>query len=240
MEGKLPVQNIAAEAKNIIIEHFGYFLKIGIPFLCVLLSSYFIKEFILFQNSDNLTEMLINFGVSISFGITLIVAVISVHQKVLISTNGNDKVFNITGNELRYFCWLFVIYFVVSILQIPVNLIVLNVLLVNEPEFKSIANIFIQSINIVIFYIVSRWSLVLPSAAISQHGRTLIWSWRITKHNGLRLTLLISGPMFMLGLLPDIDSMLYNLVYWVLWVLLGLFEIVCLSLSYRFLTQREE
>ncbi len=89
-------------------------------------------------------------------------------------------------------------------------------------------------------YFFSRWSLVLPATAIDETFDMSL-SWSLSKGNGIRL-------MFLLGLIPVItnqlleltlnyDSILFKIFLVIIGVVISVFEIAILSLSYRLLSE---
>ena len=119
-----------------------------------------------------------------------------------------------------------------------IGLIIVTVLIVIPfafiPPFGPIIGIGIAS------YIMARCSLVFPAAAIN-HGLTYKDSWRLTKNHQLLMIVIALGipfmfaaPMYVLQYAPYAEwvGTIVNLV-------LGVFAIGCLSLTYKQVTQYE-
>lgn len=110
-------------------------------------------------------------------------------------------------------------------------------------EIYLVGQIVSYAAAVPLYYVASRWSLVLPSSAIGIHGNSFRWSWRGSSGNGWRLTLLIwFFPLltgFLFDLWPDYDSILFKLYQGALWLVVGVVQIGLLSLSYKFLVSNE-
>ncbi len=92
-----------------------------------------------------------------------------------------------------------------------------------------------------IAYVFSRWAMVLPATAIDQTHKSIGWSWHMTKGHSLQLFILIGIIPFttdiLLSLLPFGTSIVGQLCYEVIWLIVGAIEICLLSLSFGMLNE---
>ncbi len=176
------------------------------------------------------------------FILSLVIAIVGCHRIFLkySTPEENNKLFRWTGNEIRYIGWWLLIGIVISLISIPVVLLVMPIL-TNSINDNSTLYPLLLFIGLPIFYVASRWSMVLPASAIDIKNKTLTWSWDMSKDNGWRLTLLISIlPFFfdtIFEFLPHYDSIVYSLFVGMGWLIIGVIEIGLLSLSYEHLSK---
>ncbi len=246
-EKTLPVLSILYEALLLPIKYFNPLVRVGLPLIfCgvfwIVWSNYFS------ENGIGVFSIIIGVCFLIVFLISLVAAIVGCHRIFIMGPNAikEDTLLNWSGNEIRYVGWWVLIAICAIIISIPINLLVTPLLYTffqNTLENYVLALVFVGLANIPIYYVVSRIALVLPSSAIGNRGEGLDRSWSLSVNNGWRLTFLIGLLPFLLdllyNLLPTQDSVLYSLFIWALWLVVGAIEVGLLSLSYRYLDNQE-
>jgi len=151
----------------------------------------------------------------------MVMAIVGCHRIILLEEDSSSSKFlNWTGCELNYIGWWVVLGFY-SALAAVVYIFVSSALLQFFHQFFSFSLPAIGPWELVItlpfLYIVSRWSLILPSAAVGIQGKPPRWSWNQSIGNGWRLTILIAClPIAldtMFELLPSYNHILYDLIH---------------------------
>jgi len=103
-------------------------------------------------------------------------------------------------------------------------------------EHNFIGNI----LYIPILYLISRISLVFPATAVKNKNTSIIEAWNLSKNNGIQLFLLIGFIPWLLELLfemlPHYNSIYYSFSTSLIWLIIGLFEVGLLSMSYAYLS----
>jgi hypothetical protein len=240
---KLPVTAIFFEALSFPGKYHRELLRVGFPLIIfgAILSIYGNFSGSNFESFD---ITIIKVVIYILFITSLVIAIVECHRIFIIGPEivSNSNLLNWTGNELRYAGWWLIIGIYAVIIFIPLMILVIPITSSslgessdNNPVFYFLFGL----INIPFYYLISRWSLVLPSCAIGKHGKSMSWSWGLSAGNSWRLTLLISGVPFVVDsvsdLLPFSESLIYSLVLGGLWLVVGVVEIALLSLSYAYL-----
>ncbi len=251
---KLPVFKIFIEALALPNKYSSTLLKFGAPFL-VVTSLLLIWVAIYTQQEQPIALVLavVSAGAWLIFSIliyaTLIMAVIACHRIFLLDAKSatNIKPFRWTIRETRFVGWGIVIGIGTILIALPIMffLVPLFVDLAKDlSENKLVTMLQIGIISTLIFYVTSRWSLVLPATAIDSSHLTISWAWGLSSGNGWRLTLLLGFLPFMTDLafnfLPSYDSILYSIIKVVAWLVIGVIEIGLLSLSYAYLFKQAE
>ena len=154
------------------------------------------------------------------------------------------KAFRWTTRETRYIGWWIGIMIMVFFVALPLGLLLMPLItdttnnLLNSQFFTlSVGGV----LSIPIYYVISRFSLILPATAIDINGKSLSWAWKLSSGNSWRLTLLIGLAPFttdlILNALPTYNSLLYSLSIAGVWLIIGVVEIGLLSLSYSWLSK---
>ena len=176
--------------------------------------------------------------------------VITCHRLALIGNNGVPEYGNLSWSrrECQFLGWILVISIVSALCSMVINLLVLSHTI---SEVESGANtkpsqwpgVLDTLAYLPVLYVFSRLSVVYPATALDRQV-DMKWAWRLTAHNGWRLT-------FVIGLLPWLLYFFINLFYredatlveWALLKLAGFIvlavEIVALSFSYKYLSRNE-
>ena len=242
---KLPVISTFLEAISLPYKHYRMLLKVGLP---LIISSGSLTVLGRFFSDAGTTVPSITLGlfIGIIFCISLVMAIVGCHRIFLIGpcVVEDEKLFNWTGNEVKYAGWWILISICVGLIAIPFSIVVMpfiGSLKGTLIEKGAIFFLLIGLVNAPIYYFAARWSLVLPSSAIGRHGNSLTWSWRLSEGNGWRLTLLVGIFPFIINtlftLLPEYESVFYALFCGAVGLVAGVVEIGLLSLSYAFLAQ---
>jgi len=242
---KLPVIKIFTEALVLPKTHGATLLRLGTPFLIVGALLVFIFSF--YTWPDEPTGLEIGIGVlsGILYVFTIVMAIIGCHRAFLLNNDSveNTKAFRWSGRETRFIGWWIIIGFCSALIALPIMLILMPQLTDVTDEIKDndfLTYLQMGVISVPIYYVASRWSLVLPATAIDERHKTLSWAWGLSSGNGWRLTLLIGFLPFTTDLifnyLPEYESIIYSLVVGLAWIIVGVIEIGLLSLSYSFLS----
>ncbi len=241
---KLPIAAIFLAAISLPFQHYRLLFKVGLPL--IISGSLFIIALGQFseEGEEATLPAIFSIGLTTIFLVSLVMAVVGCHRIFLMSPNvvEDAKLFHWTGNEIKYAGWWMLIGICIYLVIIPYSFLLIP--LMNSPLSKVLESevmifLLLGLAYLPLLYIISRWSLVLPSSAIDIHGKSLIWSWRLSEGNGWRLTLLIGIlPLIMdilFTLLPVYDSHVFSLFCGAVWLVIGVVEIGLLSLSYAFL-----
>ena len=247
LNNRLPIVKIFLEALYLPYTHYRVLLKVAMPLIVICLASLSFGYFY-FDAYEIRSPWLFSGLVVIAFGLSLVVAVIGCHRVFLLDSEltGEPKLLNWTGNEVRYFGWWTLIGICAALVAVPFGIMFNSLMELslgsgseNDARFPWVMGL----ANMILLYAAARLSLVLPSSAISIHGKSLAWSWRLSSGNGWRLALLVGFLPFMtdlaVDLIPTDDSIIFTLVYAVAWLLVGVIEVGLLSLSYKFLVSNE-
>ena len=247
MTPKLPLVSIFKDALRFPYKHYRSLLKVGLP---IFVTGAIYSIFNQFSESYavNFSVYVLNILLFIGVALSLVVGIIGCHRIFLLGEDvvQNTNSFNWTGNEIRYIGWWILIGVFSSLIVIPFLVVLVPLLTASMntefDNYRLLAGLFIL-VQFPILYVVSRWSLVLPASAISNHGKSLSWSWQLSSENGWRLTLLISILPFLTNLvfssIPSHSSLVLTLLEGALWLIVGVIEVGILSLSYKFLVANE-
>lgn len=247
MTHKLPVGDIFIAALALPFQHYKKLLILGIPifimgFLCVV---YFPSDFTL---GDSTVSIALVALLSVLTLVSLLIAIVGCHRLFLMK---DDEVkasppMLWSGNEMHYLGWWLLMSVFIFVIMIPFVLAIVPFMTVIEQAYLGeglLADISINIFIIPLYYLISRWSLVLPAVATDKRGLDLSWAWKLSKGNAWRLTLLIGFFPFIkdiaFSLIPATESVLFNLVDGFLWLVVGVIEVGLLSLSYEFLIKHQ-
>ena len=242
---KLPVAAIFLAAISLPFQHYRLLFKVGLPLIISGALLFIVLDPVSAESEEAAPPAILSMGLGIMFLVSLVMAVVGCHRIFLMSPNvvEDAKPFHWTGNEIKYAGWWLLIGICIYLVIIPFSLLLIplmmNSALSNALENEVIIYLLLGLVYLPLLYIISRWSLVLPSSAIDIHGKSLGWSWRLSEGNGWRLTLLIGILPLMMDilftLLPAYDSPVFSIFYGAVWLIIGVVEIGLLSLSYAFL-----
>jgi len=247
LNNNLPIIATFLEALSFPYKYYRVLLKIGFP---LIISVTFFLILNHFSSGSDGNIALVVFGVILVLAsvLSLVMAIVGCHRIFLLGPDivEESSLLNWTGNEIKYIGWWVLIWLCTALIGLPFMIIFMPFIASSaENLFDNQVMFFtvIGLINIPIYYVVSRWSLVLPSSAIDKHGKSLTWSWGISSGNGWRLTLLIGFLPYVMdiifSLLPTYESIIFALFHGLVWIVVGVIEIGLLSLSYNFLVNNE-
>lgn len=258
LNARLPIMATFLEALTLPYKHYRALPKVGLPLIVTLGMGE--SLFYFFPDTEGGYLELAFFGlIGIALLLSLVMAIVGCHRIFLLGDSVAEKsrLLNWTGSAINYagwciYIWLCVIFAFLTFFPFVIVCMWLwesaRHFFDNYPTFLSAIGAVVVVVGSALFgvlylYVISRWSLVLPSSAMGIHGKSLAWSWRLSSGSGWRLTLLIGFlPLALgsiLGLLPEADSTAIFLLYVALWLVVGVIEVGLLSLSYRFLVSHE-
>lgn len=248
MDNKLPILPIFLEALSFSVKHYRVLLKVGLPLLITHILFAVFSHFVAIDFANPLLVILTVVFV-VAYLLSSVMAVVGCHRIYLLGSDVVEKepILNWTGNEIKYAGWWVLVGLCAMLIAIPLMLVIIPVFMsssVSVFENQNLLIAIIAIIDIPIYYIVSRCSLVLPSSAIGVHGKQLSWSWKLSSGNAWRLTLLIGSLPILTNLiydfLPAFTSLLPKLFLGICFLIIGAVEVILLSISYRFLVHSEE
>jgi hypothetical protein len=247
MQHQLPVRNIFLAALALPLQHYRKLILLGIPILITgALYTILMPTNVSFDSRglDIATVVLL----MVLMGISLLIAIVGCHRIFLMKDDDNSKLTSLywSGNEILYFSWWIRMMLYLLLILLPLAFLVIPFMTALGEDSIGDGPIFVilmTLINVPIYYLISRWSLVLPAVATDNRKKNISWAWQISKGNAWRLTLLIGLFPFtkdlVFTLIPVTDSLVFNLVDGFLWLLVGIIEVGLLSLSYEFLNNNE-
>ena len=246
MERHLPFFEIADKAVRVPFEHFPALFKVGAPLL-FLMAIGSIAEFTVIKD-DSESEKIFAAIFLIPAVIALLIAIIGCHRIILLGDQEvlNKGFFQWTGNEVKYAGWVVGITILVGMLNILLNLLVMLPLfaLFETEHLPILQTVIILIVSFPAYYVFSRLSLLLPSAALGKHGKTLRWSWKLTINNGIKLVfLLFYLPLLLnmaINVIPLDDSIVSKIFSNIVFLILGVIEIAMLSYTYSYLVNSKD
>ncbi|BBI98548.1 hypothetical protein FGKAn22_02410 [Ferrigenium kumadai] len=178
--------------------------------------------------------------VVLAFGFGFSFFAVTCHRLILVESRDRYRFFKDRPGyrELMFLGWVVAIYFIVTILKAP--FVVAAGTILGETAVTGQGEIvgWVKEIaSIPALYVLARFSLIFPAAAID-NSVTMRWAWQRTKGNGWRIFLVV-------GLFPwliesAIGLLLRQDASTVEWVLLAIFAyiglavgIIALSFTYR-------
>ena len=246
MSQQLPVTAILYDAVSLPFRYFRDLLNIGAPLLFVMFVAVLFASLSLEVGDSYFSNIGIAF-LSIAYITTALQALVGAHRLFLNKRlPSEERVFNWTGNEVRFAGWSLLLIVCVALVSLPVvgiSGVLVGSMVLGENSPQLVAQIVSLAITFPVYYFVGRWSLVLPASAIGIRGKSLSWAWNLSDGNGWRLALLM-------GLLPICNNMLLSLIAvedsWLfaifstaLSLLVATIQVGVLSLSYKYLTDNQ-
>lgn len=258
----LPIADILHEAFYLSTKIIIPFIKSFIPFFIVLTTALiywkFHSPFILETDSVNgnfklttiaLDSWLMNMIITGIFVIfAFFYSLICCFRFVLkpAGTNTADSFLNWFFRIIHFSGW----YVVISVLASLIGIFLTLFLYIENNGNSNSVSFYIlnQTVNLLLLYLIARWSIVLPASAIDDR-KTLRWSWKVTSGNGLQLLLLslfspISILFFCLKYLPKTDFIIMldsffivtSICIILVLVVSAIFRATTMSICYRYLT----
>ncbi|MFT6094588.1 MAG: hypothetical protein ACJA2Q_002493 [Pseudohongiellaceae bacterium] len=234
---RLPIKAIFTESIGLTWQRKAELLRLAWPYLTAI----FIATAFTSQISGT-TEQLI---ASLVITITGAPGIVSCHRVFLLR---HDEVLQLSAirwsqRETSYLRKALGLGFLMLLFLTPV--LVGSYLLIFTGNFPSeLTGLGIQPLILIIafpgFYIVSRYSIILPATALDEI-RSARWAWRMSSGNGWRLVALIAfTPIIFNSLLNRLlnligEFLIVNLFYASTLTVLTVFEVCLISLSYAWL-----
>jgi hypothetical protein len=247
LNDKLPIKKIFLTAISFTGIYHRPLIKIGWPLLLTGAILIMIQHLTIGGDDSNI-DLIIGVITAIAFAVTLVMAIVGCHRLFIFGPKeeGEYKLLEWTGNEIKYVGWWLIIGFVAGLIGISFSLMLVPFMQNGFEGFMDnqlLVYAAITFINILFYYLFSRWSLVLPASATDNHGKTLSWSWNLSENNGWRLMILIGLLPFttdlLFSLLPEDQPIIVDLITGFFWVVIGIFEVCLLSLSYSFIQSHQ-
>jgi len=244
----LPLIEIFITSIRLAAKKSKLFFKFGSPFVLIGLILFLFINASIFESDANIFIDIAIFILEIGIFATAVMAIVGCHRVFLLNETEvlETKVLRLGGRELRFIGWWIVIGLCVSIVVIPMLLLAVPLVLDfidNTFSDKDVAgNIIVPLMGLPVYYLVARWSLLLPATAIDQRPN-LGWAWSLSKGNSMRLTLLVGiVPLvsaILMNFLSETDSIIYKGLVEMVWLVVMVVEIGLLSLSYQWLVGTE-
>lgn len=176
------------------------------------------------------------------YAVAFVMFTVATHRIVLL---GKESVAT-HGLSWRRKEWVFVLYSVGIYILLTILTLVMSPIIgmIASSEIVSSSGIIYLGVLIVMLmsYFFMRLSMLFPAIAIEKKNIDLSWAMTITQHNGWRLVAVLTVIPFFLNLFITYisgSSFVLNVLAEVMVVLLLVFEIVALSLSFKYLTNFE-
>jgi hypothetical protein len=243
---KLPVIDILKEAARLIAENFGALVSQLFPILVVdVLALVGLAVLMIFNDSPGfkLTEWpwrAVFIGLLLLLPFTWLIATVGFYRIFLFGpVAGRLPFFHWPWRELWFGLWLILIPFLSALICLPVYC--LAALLTNPihmlpTTFTAINPLVLIPALLPFVWVNARLSLVFPAAAIGELNIGINQAWNLSRHNGWRLTLLLSiVPVcyrILLSLLPE-TGVVAAVIGCFAGLLTGLLEIAILVCAYR-------
>ena len=237
----LPVKRIFLESIQLPIVRFRSLLRVGAPLLSLLIITMLIGQ-------SGIIELQQEAGLFIVMGLvflflavlTATMAVVGCHRIFLMDEKDIMATATVRWDEResRFLGWWIGIGILASLVILPLMLALMP-LYNSFVEYNELMTELLMAVLILpVYYFISRWSLLLPATAVDTR-HDLSWSWKISRGNGLRLTVLIGVIPFLTSmafdLLPESESVIQMSLLGSVWLVVAVFEICLLSLSYQWL-----
>ena len=166
------------------------------------------------------------------FNLLIISLVLVSCHRIFLMSNEDIKKTKILRFGVRE--WNFLAWFIKTglIILLPYYLFSLII------EGIGITITFIDNILFIpLLYVFSRLSLVFPATAVGSKNTSFTDAWKLSQNNGWHLTFLVGFIPWCLGLAEELLFNLtdYHLVIDFIWLIIGLFELGLLSISYAYL-----
>lgn len=191
--------------------------------------------------SDRIDEAELSLLALVGAGSAAIYAIFAVvcHRVILLGPESlpNRWGLFLTEREGRFLIWVVLIALCAGAATVPAAIPIAIPMVILELE-GLVADVAIWLATLPGFYLLARWSVLLPSIAIDDRfGMKEAWS--LTRGNGWRLTIALEIPIWvlwgaaqMLFLLP-IEGFLWPFLVVLGWMMLGAAEVATLSVAFQ-------
>lgn len=230
---RLPIFETIKEAFTVMIENANVLWK---PLLVTALLMIVVEVYIpSFQLEVVLASKLV-------YAVAFVIFTVATHRIVLL---GQESV-AVHGLSWRRREWIFVLYSIGIYILLTIFALVMSPIIGMFASLEIVSSSGMIYIGVLIVvpmsYLFMRLSMLFPAIAIEKENIDLSWAMTITEHNGWRLVAVLAVIPFFLNLLINYmsgSSFVLNVLGEVMVVLLLVFEIIALSLSFKYLTNFE-
>lgn len=207
------------------------FIRFGIPLLFIPLTNFILYKTYGSSISQSYLPIIVPY---IIYSIVLAIVLVGCHRTYLMNDIDikQTKTFRFGIREWNFLAW-----------WIKIGLIIIAFVVLISMFMKAVFqnyNFIDNFLFIPIIYIISRISLVFPATAVKNKNTSILEAWNLSKNHGMSLFLLIGFIPWLLELifemLPYYDSILYNILSRLIWLIVGVFEVGLLSMSYAYLS----
>ena len=246
---RLPVFGTITEAFIVMKENMGILWKplflSGV--LMVVLNMFFFDILKLFVVEPNTMKNMGSFAImiwlqKIVYAIFFVIFTITTHRIILL---GKDSV-NAYGLSWSRREWIFVLYSIgIYIILLVLSFLMLPIVGMVASLGSSYFMIIMNLAMLAIMLLFSRLSMLIPAISVEKIDIDWSWTMSVSKNNGFRLLIVLSVVPFifkyLLGFMVGISREL-NILAEIITLFLLVFEIILLSLSFKYLTgfERDE
>ncbi|PLX95331.1 MAG: hypothetical protein C0620_04430 [Desulfuromonas sp.] len=247
---KLPILSLLREAAGLIKSKILKLFLVGTPFLVVCIAAGFWMRPTFTGDPSAIEDF--SFGmffiVWLAMMSTMIIAIIGCHRTFLLQGPDAPKtpIIRWGWREMRFIGKWILIGLCAMALAMPFMFLIMPFIVKSGQELMENQHLFLIGTNLAylpIYYVIARLMLVLPATAIDERW-SLTDAWRISSGNGWRVMIVVGiVPMIVnliLCLLPALDSILYYVFHMALWLIVAVYGIALLSLSYKYLSENNQ
>lgn len=238
IQKKLPIKNIVIQSWDLIKENYVKLIMASILYI-IFTIAISIYNFVTID-PKNPDIGILNYLIILLWFIIFVYTSVRFHRIFLLSGDevSNSLWFEWTSRENKFLTRWLVIMLWMMLISIPIFGGVFFILSFNPDKNSSSFEIISFLFMILVYYFISRFSLVLPSVAIDHEHTSTKWSWRTSKGNSFRFFVLLSVLPLAVGIivsfLPVQTNIFASLVGDALNIITIPFTICFLSLSYKF------
>ena len=237
MHNKLPIKQIFLTGLRLPFDRHRQLLRLGWPAILLFLAPAFIPEI------DEFARLTFAYVILAIF--TGVLGVVGCHRVFILDLDTAQKTstFRWGSRETGFIVNFLVVSFLSFLIVMPI-VAGISFLYIDEiitDDSTGIKQILLEAgFMLPAYYLISRWSLILPSCAIDVQ-LNLSSAWKLSKHNSLRLFVLVgiipvlTNLLFTHYLFFSESSMAHTLIENMTWMLVVVIEISFLSLSYEWL-----
>lgn len=212
--------------KKIFWEAFGYLYHYKNELVKALLAPFIILFFVGWIEPEKISPLL-SMLIALAALVAYLFLIVTTHRVILLGPNSVPRwgIYKITKREVRFALYSFVI---IIVAMLP------SVILVFIPVVGGIA--FILGFS----YLISRFSLVLPSIAIDQ-DLSFSDSWKVTKNYQLLMFVVVGIFPILLNILISLISFIpyTSLAVTVLSLLITVWTVAALSVAFQIIVEAE-
>ncbi len=240
----LPVKSTIADTMALVKDRFPLLLKAAIPLvLANLVFAWGVG------NPEHIPGSGVSKGASIFLfvliqGLATVVSFVGFHRVFLLTKEeaAERGAFHWSQIELRFLGWCLLMGLLAVLLSIPMGVLASTfITLAPESAAASLTSYLLYLLmSLPFWYLLARWSLVLPATAINYPRRSLGWAWELSANNSGKLFILLGViPLFtsiVYDQIPIFDLLLLRMLVELAWIPVLMFEVGLLSASFDFLS----